>query len=319
MVRGERRLMGTVVMITVADRDEAVAKPAMDEAFADIARLERLVSEWDPNSEVSAINNNAGKAPVKVSAETLLIVKSGNDIARWSDGAFDISWAVLRGMYKFQPDDHAIPDRAELAKRLPLIRYQDVIVDEAASTVFLKRKGMMIGTGGIAKGYALDLARDILVRHGIENFMIFGGGQVLTHGQKGDRPWRVGVQHPRKDDYFGFVEANNASIATSGDYEHSFFDDSGKRWHHIINLRTGLPAMNTSSVTVVAPTGLYADAIDTAIFILGAEEALKRLSTAPGPAIDVLIVDADMRVHMNEEMRHKLILKAPLVDGNRLP
>jgi len=318
-VRRSRDLMGTVVMITVADRDDSVAVPAIEEALDEVARLERLLSEWDEASEISAINRNAGKAPVKVSAETMLVVKSGIEISRWSDGAFDLSWAALRGMYKFQPNDHTVPERSELTKRLALIRYQDIVVDDAATTVFLKRAGMTLGTGGIAKGYALDRAGEILVRRGITSFMIFGGGQVLVHGKKGNRPWRVGVQHPRKDDYFGFVEAVDASVATAGDYEHSFIDDSGRRWHHIIDVRTGLPVAHTSSVTVVAPTGLYADAIDTAIFILGAEEALKRLDRAPGPPIDVLIVDADMRLHMNQRMHDKLILKAALVDGNRLP
>lgn len=310
--------MGTVVMITVADRDESVAVPAIDAALAEVARLELLLSEWDDNSEISKINQNAGKAPVKVSAETMLIVKSGIDISRWSDGAFDLTWAALRGMYKFQPNDHTVPDRRELEKRLHLIRYQDIVIDEAASTVFLKRAGMQLGTGGIAKGYALDRARDILIERGMSSFMIFGGGQVLVHGKKGNRAWRVGVQHPRKDDYFGFVEATDASIATSGDYEHAFIDESGKRWHHIIDLHTGLPVAHTSSVTVVAPTGLYADAIDTAIFILGAKEALNRLDRAPGPPIDVLIVDSEMRVHMNQGMHDKLILKGALV-GDVLP
>lgn len=318
-MRRSRDLMGTIVMITVADREDAVALPAIDEAFVEMARLERLLSEWDEQSEISGINKGAGKTPVKVSPETLLVVKTGIEISRWSDGAFDLSWAALRGMYKFQPNDHTVPDRAELAKRLPLIRYQDIVVDEAAGTVFLKRAGMVLGTGGIAKGYALDRAAEILVKRGMASFMIFGGGQVLVHGKKGNRPWRVGVQHPRKDDYFGFVEATDASIATAGDYEHSFIDDSGRRWHHIIDVRTGLPVAHTSSVTVVAPTGLYADAIDTAIFILGADEALKRLDRAPGPPIDVLIVDAEMRVHMNQRMHDKLILKAALIEGNRLP
>ncbi len=311
--------MGTIVMITVADRDEAVAVPAMNEVFAEIDRLERLLSEWNDQSEISKINQNAGKVPVHVSAETLLVVKTGIEISRWSDGAFDLSWAALRGMYKFQPGDHTVPDRAALKARLSLIRWRDIVVDEGASTVFLKRAGMTLGTGGIAKGYALDRARDILVGRGITSFMIFGGGQVLVHGKKGNRAWRVGVQHPRKDDYFGFVEAVDASVATAGDYEHSFIDDTGKRWHHIIDVKTGLPVQHTSSVTVIAPTGLYADAIDTAIFILGADEALKRLAKAPGPPIDVLIVDANMRIHTNPGMQTKLILKAPLIDGNQLP
>jgi thiamine biosynthesis lipoprotein len=238
-------------------------------------------------------------------------------VSEWSDGAFDLSWAALRDLYTFTPGSERVPTRAELDARLPLINWHDIVVNEKASTVFLKRKGMLLGTGGIAKGYALDRAAEILQKGGIENYMIFGGGQVMVHGKKGDRLWRVGIQHPRMDDYFAFLELTNASISTSGDYEHAFFKD-GKRWHHIIDLKTGLPVEHTTSVTVISPSGFYGDAVDTAMFIMGAEKTLARLKDAPGPPLEAVIVDKDMRVHVSPGLQDKIIWHMQLQDG-KLP
>lgn len=316
--KGERKMMGTIVMITVATvtgTEQTQAAPVIEAALDEMQRLERVLSEWDPNSEISRINQNAGRA-VAVSAETLTVVKAGLEVARWSEGGYDISWAALRDQYTFQPNEARAPDMSVVRKKLPLVRYQDVLVDEAASTVRLRRRGMQIGTGSIAKGYALDRATAILVERGFTSFMIFGGGQVQVHGMKGSRPWRVGIQHPRKDDYFGFAEAVDVSISTSGDYEHSFTAD-GRRWHHILDLRTGLPIAHTTSVTVIAKSGIYADAMSTAVFVLGAERALAKLADAPGQP-EVVIVDSEMRLHLSPNMRDKLVLKAPL-NGDRLP
>jgi thiamine biosynthesis lipoprotein len=176
---------------------------------------------------------------------------------------------------------------------------------------------MQLGLGGIAKGYALERAARILEQHGLVNYMVFGGGQVLVHGHKGDRAWRVGVQHPRMNDYFAFVEATSGSIATSGDYEHAFIRD-GVRWHHIIDLKTGRPVQHTTSVTVVSESPFYADAIDTALFIMGGKKALAKLKTAPGPPADLLLVDKDMRVWTSPGMHERLIVRMPLTDG-KLP
>jgi FAD:protein FMN transferase len=316
-VQRTTEMMGTIIKILVVGEPEAKAAPAIEAAFTEMRRLEYVLSEWRPDSEISRINAAAGLHPVKVSADTLANVKVANDTATWSDGAFDLSWAALFDLYKFRPGEERVPTREDLDSRLPLINYRDIVVDDKAQTVYLKRKGMRLGTGGIAKGYALDRAAAILLDAGLPNFMIFGGGQVLVRGKKGDRAWRVGIQHPRMSDYFAFVELENASISTSGDYEHAFFKD-GKRWHHIIDLKTGQPVAHTTSVTVICESGFYGDAVDTAMFIMGAEKTLARLDTAPGPRMDVVIVDADMHVHTSAGLGKRLIVRMPLTDG-KLP
>lgn len=309
-------MMGTIIRITVAGATKEQAGPSIDKAFDEIRRLESLLSEWIPTSDISRINAAAGESPVSVHGETIDVIQAANKISEWSGGAFDLSWAALRGMYLFQPGQERVPAMSEIKPKLKLIDWKKIAIDEEHGTVMLKTKGMVLGTGGIAKGYALDKAADILRAAGFPNFMIFGGGQIELSGTRHGRAWRVGIQHPRKDDYFGFVEAIDGSVATSGDYEHAFMKD-GKRWHHIIDLKTGLPVPHTSSVTVVADSGLAADAIDTAIFILGAKKALAMLDSAPFKA-DAIIVDADMRIHMSPGMQKRIVMRTELIDG-KLP
>lgn len=316
-VQRGRTLMGTMIQLTALDVPEEKAGPVLDAALDEIQRLDGVLSEWRVDSEISRINQAAGDHPVKVSHDTLENVRVGLEVAKWSDGAFDLSWAALRGLYLFQPGEERVPTDAELAERLPLVNYKNIVLDLKAGTVFLKKKGMLLGTGGIAKGYALEQAAKIVERAGIQNYMFFGGGQVVVHGHKGNRAWRVGVQHPRMNDYFAFVEADKGSIATSGDYEHAFIRD-GKRWHHIIDLKTGRPVQHTAAVTVISDSPFYADAIDTALFIMGPEKALKKLASAPGPKADLLIIDNEMRLYTSPGMRERLIVRMPLTDG-KLP
>lgn len=314
-----RPLMGTVYRISVVGVSAERAEPAVRAALDEIARLERVLSEWIPESEISRINASAGKAPVEVGSDNLAVIRAGLDVSRWSDGAFDLSWAALHGLYDFRPGRTRIPSAAELKSRLPLIGYENIVFDEAKQTVFLRKKGMAIGTGGIAKGYALDRAGAILERAGIRDFMLFGGGQVQVRGHRGDRPWRVGIQHPRRlDEYFAFFEHTDGSISTSGDYEHFHVDEDGKRWHHILDLDTGLPARKARSVTVVAQAGIYADALSTAAFVLGPEKALELVQKVSPPA-ELVMVDADCRVVATPGLRAKLQLRVTLGPNDTLP
>ena len=182
----------------------------------------------------------------------------------------------------------------------------------------LKRRGMAIGTGGIGKGYALDHAGENLRRAGIQNYMLFGGGQVQVHGRRGDRAWRVGIQHPRNaESYFAYLEETDASISTSGDYEHFFVDAQGKRWHHIIDPRTGLPADKAMSVTLVTDLGVYADALSTAVFVMGPERGIEMLSHLPFHA-EATIVGADLRLVTTPGTREHLVMRVELEYDNCL-
>ena len=315
VIQRHRKLMGTVFSVSVAGENETKATRLIHKAFAEIDRIETRISEWQDDSEVTAINAAAGDRSVRVSGDTLAIVKAGMEVSQWSEGTFDLTWAALWGLYRFG-EERRHPTRAELATALPLVDWHDVDVDATKRTVFLKRTGMRLGTGGIGKGYALDRAAAILRGDGIDNFMLFAGGQVQVSGTRGDRSWRVGIQHPRADGYIGFLEARKGSIATSGDYEHYFFEQ-GKRWHHIIDVKTGMPATKTSSVTVIADKGIYSDALATAVFVLGPERGLQLLADLPFKA-EAIIIDPQMRVFMTDGIRKDLKMRLEL-ENNRLP
>ena len=317
LVRVERALMSTVYQVSVVSDDEVAARAAMNEALDEIARLETVLSEWQDDSEVSRVNRAAGREPVAVGPETFAVIDAGLRVSRDTGGAFDLTWAALRGMYLFQRGEERVPSDAEIAARLPLVGHADLVLDAQAHTVFLRREGMAIGTGGIAKGYALDRAGALLVERGFPNFMIFGGGQVQLGGRRGERLWRVGIQHPRRQDYVAYFDATDGSISTSGDYEHYFIDDTGRRWHHIIDLRTGRPAEGTVQVTVLADRGVDADAYSTACFVMGPARCLEQLPTLPGHP-EAIILDADMRVHMTPGARERVTFRVPLDEG-RIP
>lgn len=314
--RAERKLMGTIWAVTIAGGEAEPARIAASKALDEVARLETLLSEWQPDSEISRVNKAAGQAPVKVGPELVACVKASLEIARWSDGAFDISWAALRDLWDFSADSPGVPPNPEaLKRRLPLWNYRNIVLDEGKSTVFLKKAGMQIGLGGVAKGYALDRAGEILLSAGFQNYMMYAGGQVLVHGKKGDRLWRVGIQHPREPRHFAYVEVTDASLATSGDYEHTF-EFEGKRYHHIIDPKTGYPSEKTASVTVVAPTALWADAVDTAIFIMGPDAGMRAIAKAPGGPIEAAIVDPTLHLTATEGLKPRIILTAEVAaDG----
>lgn len=309
--------MSTVFRIQVDSPPDDV-ESVIRAAFQEIERLETVLSEWREESDVAKVNALAGQKPVRVSDDTIRVVDAGLDVSMWSRGAFDLSWAALWGLYDFRPDSIKIPTREQLDPRLQLIDYEKIRLSKKYNTVFLKKRGMAIGTGAIAKGYALDKAGAILRGGGVVNYMIFGGGQVQVHGKRDGRPWRVGIQHPRNPEaYFASLESTAASFSTSGDYEHAVFDGKGKRWHHIIDTKTGLPSKRSLSVTIMTAEGIYADALSTAAFVLGPKKALRMLDRMAYPA-DAVIVGADCKVYLTPKAKKKIRWNVELVDG-RLP
>ena len=312
--------MSTVYQVTVVSDDRPRAERAIAAALDEVERLGVVLSEWRPDSEVSRINAAAGRAAVSIGPDTMANLAMGIRIGAWTEGAYDISWAALREFYLFQPGEERVPDLDAVRARLPLVNYRDVVLDEAAGTARLRREGQALGLGGIAKGWAVDRASAVLSSHGFSDFMIFGGGQVLVHGNRGSRPWRVGIQHPRRSDYIGFLEGTDASIATSGDYEHSFVAPDGTRWHHIIDLSTGRPATRSISVTIMAPTGLLADGLDTGCFVMGPERCLAMLAHEEAlRGVEAVIIDADFRLHFSPGARSRFVSRVELDAEGRIP
>jgi thiamine biosynthesis lipoprotein len=318
LVSEKREIMGTWFELKIAGAsDPEHARAALKRGLDEIARLEEVLSEWRPSSAISRINDGAGKTAVTVDPDVLANVKAGLAVSRWSDGAFDLSWAAMRGLYSFDPTKPpVIPAPKDVERLRKLVDYRAIVLDESARTVRLAKKGMAIGTGGIAKGYALDRVGQILEQAGYPNYLLFAGGQVQMHGSRDGRAWRIGIKHPRRDTHVGFFEVHDGSVSTSGDYEH-YFVHEGRVYHHIIDVSTGYPATKSSSVTLIAPEGIYADALSTACFVQGPAPCLAMLEKLPFKA-SAVIIDPDMRVHISPGIADRVKFNPPLVDG-RLP
>ncbi|MEE8410728.1 MAG: FAD:protein FMN transferase [Myxococcota bacterium] len=280
--------MSTYVTISVAAPESPKVLAAIDAAFSEIKRLEALVSEWRPTSEISKVNDAAGRSAVKVSFELFGVIETANEVARASRGAFDITVAAFSGLWDFHSLKPELPTDAEVAKRLELIGYRRVRLDAKTYTVELEKRGMRIGLGGIAKGHAVDGASRVLEEHGFVNHLIVAGGDLYASGRKASRKWNIGVRSPDGQGIYATLEVENEGVATSGNYER-FFIHGGKRYHHILNPETGHPARGVSSATIIAKNATLADAYATAVFVRGMRDGLALAADRPG--VEALLFD----------------------------
>jgi thiamine biosynthesis lipoprotein len=248
---------------------------------------------------------------VPVPAELVDLLEVALSFSARTEGAFDPTFAAMWGLWTFGDDGvRALPDPAEVARRLPLVDATKVAVDREAGTVFLPEPGMKLGLGGIAKGWATDRAVAILRAHGLHDFAVQAGGELFVAGGHGDRPWWVGVRDPRGDGPFARVRLSDAAFDTSGDYER-FFEVDGVRYHHIVDPETGWPARASRSATVLAPDATTADALSTALFVLGPERG-KAVLAAHFPGVEAVWVDAGGRVAATNGLSGRLeVLREP--------
>ena len=316
----EDKAMGTHIVLaafTTPELDEAFLRPRLEKALAEIRRLEGLMTTWRDDSEISRINAAAGKAPVVVGAETLAVIQKSIWMSTRSEGVFDITFEAMHGVWKFDQDhDEKIPTAAAVESARKLIDYRKIKVDSAKSSVMLEQAGMRMSLGGIAKGYAVDAAARVLEAERLPSYFVQAGGDLYVKGRKPDgAPWRVGVRDPRgKDatDYFAMLEVEDHAFSTAGDYERGFVKD-GKRYHHILDPRTGYPATASRSVTIWAKDAFTADAIDDAVFILGPKKGLELVESIED--CGAVIVDAQNKVWISQRLKEKLhVLRSP-TDG----
>lgn len=294
MFQKNSTVMGTVLEVTVSAEDEAASIRAFDAVEAEMRRVEEEMSEWKDSSPISEVNRQAGKKAVKVPRELFNVIEASLKISAITGGAFDISWAAMRGLWDFRPGHERVPTENELKERIGLVNYRDIETDPVSGTVFLRKPGMAIGLGGIAKGYAVDKAMQTLADSGIKDAIVKAGGDIRVQGRGEGGPWEVGIRDPRdRTRLAARLTLSNISISTSGDYERFFIKD-GALYHHIIDPRTGLSAKGVRSVTVLGPDTMTTDALSTAIFVLGPDEGLKLAATLPG--IEAVIIDASGRL-----------------------
>jgi thiamine biosynthesis lipoprotein len=311
----ERKCMGTLCEVKVFHHDEALVKRGVEAGMREMDRIEALTTSWNDSSEVAHINQAAGREVVKVSPDTLAVIKKGQWVAGLTHGAFDITVGVFKGLWKFDEDnDDTIPDPAEVRKRRKLVDYHDVLVDEAAGTVKLRRPGQRLNLEGLAKGYGVDAAVRAMRAAGLRDFIFHAGGDLFASGRKGDRDWRVGIQDPRapRGRIIFELALSDKAFNTSGDYERFVFKN-GVRYHHILDARTGFPARGCRSVTLLADDAFTADTLDTAVFAVGAKLGMKIIEDTPG--VEGVIVDADNKVHVSSGLVGKVIPRGDPTPG----
>ena len=307
--------MGSTLNLTAWAADIRATQTAFDEVFAEFDRLEKLMSTWVAASDVQHINRFAGVKPIEVSADVLEVLEDARQISEWTGGKFDVTFGALSGLWKFDHDqDNVIPDPGEVRRRLPLIDYRAVRIDNAARTVFVERQGMSVHLGGIGKGFAIDRSAAILRRRGIQNFMIQNGGDMYVAGLNNGKPWRLGIQDPRgpADRIFAELDLSDGTFSTSGDYERAFIKD-GRRYHHILDPSTGGPARGARSVTIVTNRATIADGLSTGVLILGAKAGMDLVERLPD--VEAVIVSDHNEVLISSGLIGRVRIVAPATDA----
>jgi thiamine biosynthesis lipoprotein len=287
----QRDIMGTRISVELWHADDASGADCSERVFAEMDRIDALMSSYLESSEISFINNNAATAAVEISDELLYLIRRSIHFSKISGGAFDITYASIGYAYDYRR--HRQPSDQEVAQKLDAIDYRHIELND--HRIHFTNSNVRIDLGGIAKGYAVDRAIDILRDCGITRAMVSAGGDSRIIGDHDGRPWMIGIQHPRKPEGIALrLPLSDSAISTSGDYER-YFIQNGQRIHHIINPATGRSAGGSWSASVIGPDAMTTDALSTTIFVLGAARGLALIETLEG--FDAIVIDSNGRVH----------------------
>jgi thiamine biosynthesis lipoprotein len=284
-------LMGTRVSVELWADDEAKGRELAAQVMDGYRRIDATMSTYKPDSVLSRVNARAASEPVALDDELFGLIGRALELSTASDGAFDITYESVGYLYDFRARQR--PTGEEIAARLDAIDYRLVRLEKDTGTIRFERPGMRINLGGIAKGYAVEQAAELLRKHGVEHALLNAGGDTRVIGDRRGQPWVVGIRHPRlsEREVFTRLPLVDEAISTSGDYERFFDDEDGRRYHHIINPATGAPTEGILSVTVLGPDATTTDGLSTTLFVLGAERGLALLARS-FPGYEAVIVDA---------------------------
>ncbi|QBD84656.1 FAD:protein FMN transferase [Clostridium tetani] len=295
VITKENYLLDTLIQLKAYGKN---SEKATNEAMDAISDIDDIMSPTKPTSDVTKINNNAGKDFVKINENTLEVIKTSIKYSKLSKGNFDITVGPLVKLWGIGTENARVPSKEEIDTTLKLINYENVLIDEKNKSIKLKSPKEAIDLGGIAKGFAGDKAREILENKGIKSAYLNLGGNIVTIGNKTDgTPWNIGIQDPLSDrgEYFGIVRVSNKSVVSSGNYERFFIKDN-KRYHHILNTKTGYPSESgILSSTIISDKSIDGDALSTITFILGLEKSMEIIENIDG--VDAIFVTTDKKVH----------------------
>ena len=290
-------VLGTVCTVRLL---EGGSKAMLDEAFSRLRTIEDHMSANRDDTEISQVNAMAGKTPVKVSEDTFYVISKALEYARLTNGAFDPSVGPLVKLWNIGNGGEKVPPTEKILAAKALVDWRQVVLDATTRTVFLKKPGMALDLGAIAKGYAADEIEKILLNHKVNAAVIDLGGNVFVFGSKKDKsPWRIGIQNPESErgEYLGIVTGGQMTVVTSGVYER-YFIENGKWYHHIMSTQTGFPVDNDLiSVSIVSKSSIDADALSTVLFVLGIEKGIEFLKQFPDTY--AVFIDKDHNVYLS--------------------
>ena len=299
-------LMGTVITVTMYDStDESI----LDDVFNKIKELEATLSINENGTLVDKINESAGIEPVKVDDDTYEVIKKGLEYSKISNGLFDITIGPLVKLWSIGLPEQKLPTQEEIASKLPLINYNDLVLDDAEKTVYLKRPQMIIDLGGIAKGFTADIISEMLTEKGVKSAIIDLGGNIFAHGNKNEKDfWKIGIQNPlsERGGIIGTIKVQNKSVVTSGIYER-YFEENGVKYHHILSPKTGYPYENNiAGITIISDKSTDGDALSTSVFAMGVEDGLNFVNSRDG--IDAIFVTKDNKIYLSEGIKDNFII-----------
>lgn len=301
--------MDTKIDIAVYGAGKKQSQEVIEAISEEMQRLEKILSRHIPGSDVNRINEAAGLHPVKVEPETILVTRRALEIAELSGGAFDPTVGALLELWGWGTEKLRVPSDEEINSVLPLVDYKAIEIDEENSTVFLTKRGMKLDLGGIAKGFIVERSQEIARQFSLKGMFINAGGDISILGEKpSGEKWRVAIQSPRDPQkWVAILEIEGGNVTTSGDYER-YFEEEGKLFHHILDPQEGFPADELSSVTILAPDVVTADALSTAVFVLGKDKGLQLLESLEG--IEGVIIDKQGEIFVSGGLKGKIeILK----------
>ncbi len=291
--KADRAIMGTAIHVELWHNDKAVADRLIQKVFDEMQRIDKLMSPYKKDSELSLINNLAAKQPLKISSELFDLIQKSINVSTLSNGAFDITFSSVGQFYDYRK--RIKPTKAQVEKNLKKINYKSIKLNSSNNTIYFTQQGTRIDLGGIAKGHAVDNAIQLLQENGITQAMVSAGGDTRIIGDKGGRPWYVGIRHPRKKGKSAVIlPLSQSAISTSGDYERYFIKDN-VRHHHIIKPSTGDSARELRSVSILGADSTTVDALSTTVFILGLNKGMKLISELPNT--EAIIIDNNGRMH----------------------
>lgn len=282
LLKKRANLMGSVFEISLVGTDSASLEYQIQLVIDEIERIENLISEWRPNTQISEVNRNAGIRPVKVDREVFELTRRAISYSILSDGAFDISVAALDKIWRFDGNMDALPSDAAVQNSVTKVGFEKIELDSIASTIFLKQSGMKIGFGSIGKAYAADRGRHILQEMGVKGGLINASGDIALWGKPPEKKsWSIGISDPEKPyKITRKLRMKEGAVATSGNYQ-KYVMFNGVRYSHIMDPRTGYPATELASVTVIGPMAEFANALSTSVMVLGVKKGLKLMERYP--------------------------------------